>query len=413
MKRLLVIGHVWPEPTTTAAGHRMLQLLQWFLDEGTHITFASTASKTSYSFNLNALNIEEATIHLNDSGFDAFIKKLDPHLVLFDRFMVEEQFGWRVAEHCPMAVRILNTEDLHSLREYREKCFQANKIFQEEAWLQEEKTKREIASIFRSDCSLLVSEFECTLLQKAIPGIEALLFHLPLVQKDSLKLEALQIPSFNESSHFISYGNGKHSPNVAAFKILCQDIWPKIVAQLPQAQLHIYGAYLPQQIQELHAPKKGIYIQGWAAALDEVIAKAKLVLAPLPFGAGIKGKLLNAMEQGTPSITTPTGAEGMMSQENWPGAIASSPEEFAQQAVALYTNQDQWEKAQKRGVLLLNEKYLASYWKVPFFNTIDRLQKTLMRHRGRNIVGSLLQEQSRAATKYMAKWIEAKNKPST
>jgi hypothetical protein len=60
--------------------------------------------------------VKKETIALNSSSFDVFVKQLQPSIVLFDRFMIEEQFGWRVAENCPNAVRILDTEDLHCLR---------------------------------------------------------------------------------------------------------------------------------------------------------------------------------------------------------------------------------------------------------------------------------------------------------
>ena len=115
-QQLLIIGTVWPEPRSSAAGARMMQLIQFFKKEGAEITFACSASNLEYSENLDRLDIKTKQIKINDSGFDTFIKELKPSVVLFDRFMTEEQFGWRVAEHCPDALRILDTEDLHSLR---------------------------------------------------------------------------------------------------------------------------------------------------------------------------------------------------------------------------------------------------------------------------------------------------------
>ncbi len=96
-KKLLVIGHVWPEPKTTAAGCRMLQLLETFISFGYEITFASTAAKTEFSLNLNDLGITEAAIVLNHSSFDDFLVNLRPDTVIFDRFMVEEQFATNFA----------------------------------------------------------------------------------------------------------------------------------------------------------------------------------------------------------------------------------------------------------------------------------------------------------------------------
>src|SRR5690554_5367129 len=106
-KSLLVIGYVWPEPKSSAAGSRMLQIIDLFQSENYNITFASPCAKSDNAFNLESIGINQVSIELNNSSFDEFIKKLNPDVVLFDRFMMEEQFGWRVVEQCPNALRIL------------------------------------------------------------------------------------------------------------------------------------------------------------------------------------------------------------------------------------------------------------------------------------------------------------------
>ena len=125
-KKLLVIGLIWPEPNSTAAGTRLIQLIDLFLKASYSITFSSAASKTDYSFDFGKMNIQSVEIELNNSSFDEFLMKLNPDIVLFDRFLTEEQFGWRVRESCPNALRILDTEDLHFLRKAREVCFKKN-----------------------------------------------------------------------------------------------------------------------------------------------------------------------------------------------------------------------------------------------------------------------------------------------
>ena len=146
-KKILIIGYVWPEPNTTAAGGRMLQLIHFFLEQDYQITFASTAAESEFSFDLDSLGVRKKTILLNHSSFDVFLKDLDPGIVLFDRFMTEEQFGWRVVENAPNALRILDTEDLHSLRIARQLSFKKSIPFTEQFWLDQDQTKREMASI--------------------------------------------------------------------------------------------------------------------------------------------------------------------------------------------------------------------------------------------------------------------------
>src|SRR5690554_865622 len=126
MKQLLIIGHTFPEPSTTAAGSRMMQLMDLFTEYKYQITFASTAQITERSLNLGKRNISVKNIRLNDSSFDGFIKGLNPEIVIFDRYITEEQFGWRVLEQCPNALKILDTEDLHFLRKARQEAVRKN-----------------------------------------------------------------------------------------------------------------------------------------------------------------------------------------------------------------------------------------------------------------------------------------------
>ena len=121
MKNLIIIGKVFPEPNSTAAGSRMIQLMDLFLTQNYQITFLSTASISENSFDLSSKNIQFQNIILNDNSFDELIKNLNPDVVIFDRFTTEEQFGWRVSEQVPNAVKILDTEDLLTFPKKRQR----------------------------------------------------------------------------------------------------------------------------------------------------------------------------------------------------------------------------------------------------------------------------------------------------
>ncbi|WP_067037073.1 glycosyltransferase [Allomuricauda sp. CP2A] len=409
-KKLLVIGYVWPEPSTTAAGHRMLQLLKAFQGFGYHITFGSTAVKTAYSFDLECLGVESVTIALNNSSFDDFITALKPDVVVFDRFMIEEQFGWRVAEFAPQALRILNTEDLHALRKAREEAHKKELPFRVEDWKNHPMTLREVASIFRSDVSLMVSSYEMEILQNELGISKSLLFHLPIMMAPITTETISQWPNYAERKDFVCVGNGKHAPNVDSIRILKTEIWPLIRKQLPDANLFVYGAYLPQHIAEMHNIKEGFHVKGWAEDIDTVLQNARLLLAPLQFGAGIKGKLLDAMRCGTPSITTSMGAEGMHNGLPWPGAVCDDWESFAHTAVEFYQNPTKWEEVQQNGVGLINNLYDKEVLQPRLEQEIDAKKQHLQAHRSQNFIGRMLQHHTQASTKYMAKWIEAKNR---
>ncbi len=409
-KQLLIIGFVWPEPNSSAAGGRMMQLISLFQKQGYEITFASPAQDSDFMVDLSRFDVVKQTIHLNCSSFDVFVKELNPSIVLFDRFMVEEQFGWRVAENCPDALRILDTEDLHCLRTARQKAFKEKREFITSDLLVEEVAKREIASILRCDLSLMISEYEMEILTTVFKIDKVLLYYLPLLLESNAIPDLEKLSSFEERTDFVFIGNFLHEPNWNAVQCLKEIIWPLIKRQLPEAVLNVYGAYPSQKVLQLHNKKQGFLIQGRAESAQEVIQKARVVLAPLRFGAGIKGKLLEAMQYGTPSVTTSIGAESMQGNLDWNGFVEDNLNSFADKAAQLYQDKNLWLQAQKNGVEIIKERYLRTLFEEDFAVQIAFLVSNVKQHRLNNFMGELLQHHTLRSTKYMAKWIEEKNK---
>ena len=410
MQQLLIIGFVWPEPNSSAAGGRMLQLIALFKEEGYIITFASPAQDSDFMANLEEYGVGKKSIALNSSSFDVFVKELNPTVVLFDRFMMEEQFGWRVVENCPNALRLLDTEDLHCLRLARQKAFRENRFFQTSDLLLEEVAKREIASILRCDLSVMISEFEMELLTSEFKIDKALLYYLPFLLEPIPVSAFEKVPSFKERKDFVFIGNFLHEPSWNAVQYLKETIWPLIREQLPKAVLNIYGAYPSQKVLQLHLPKEGFLIKGRASKAQEVISNARIVLAPLRFGAGVKGKLIEAMQCGTPSVTTAIGAESMHNILPWNGFITDDPQSFANEAVQLYNDKKRWLTAQNSGLAIINQRYSKALFAEDFKKQILFLQANLQQHRLTNFMGAMLQHHTMNSTKYMSRWIEAKNK---
>jgi glycosyltransferase involved in cell wall biosynthesis len=133
------------------------------------------------------------------------------------------------------------------------------------------------------------------------------------------------------------------------------------------------------------------------------------MLAPLRFGAGLKGKLVEAMQCGTPSITTDIGAEGLIHDSGWPGAICNDTDTFADAAVKLFSDIKEWQKAQQLGPVIINKKFADPDYEGQFINRINRMVKNLQTHRSKNFVGQMLRHHTLASTEYMGRWIEEKN----
>jgi hypothetical protein len=409
-QHVLIIGFVFPEPNSSAAGGRMVQLINIFKEQGFKVTFASPAMDSDFMIDLESIGVSKKSIALNCSSFDVFVKELNPTIVLFDRFMMEEQFGWRVAENCPDASRLLDTEDLHCLRLARQKAFKENRPFSTDDLLVEEVAKREIASILRCDVSLMIAEYEMELLQTVFKIDSNLLYYLPLLLESIDASTNQNLPLFEDRHNFVFIGNFLHEPNWNAVQYLKETIWPLIRKQIPDAVLQIYGAYPSQKVLQLHQPKEGFHIMGRADDAQEVVQNARVVLAPLRFGAGIKGKLVEAMQCGTPSVTTAIGAESMCGDLPWNGFIADDAQVFADKALELYQDKILWLKAQENGFEIMEKRYLKSLFESDFVEHILKVQTDLKPHRLFNFMGTLLQYHTLTSTKYMSRWIEEKNR---
>ncbi|WP_317130381.1 glycosyltransferase [Antarcticibacterium arcticum] len=405
--QVLVIGYVWPEPASSAAGSRMMQILEFLLSTGYTVSFATTASRGPWAFDLSNLGITTAQIELNSSSFDEYLKGLNPTLVIFDRFMMEEQFGWRVNKICPDAIRILDTEDLHFLRNFRELEFKGKAGYGNSG--SSDLAKREIASIYRCDLSLIISEAEMQLLISEFKISPTLLFYLPFLFEDITASHISELPAFENRKDFISIGNFRHAPNVDAVVYLKEAIWPLIHKQIPDAKMEIYGAYPSARIEQLGDPKFNFNIKGRVKDAAEVVRKARVSLAPLRFGAGLKGKLAEAMINGTPNVTTSVGAEGMNGSLDWNGVITNDPEEFANAAVNLYNAPREWQQAQNRGFEIINTRFTKKVFYESFRERLSKLELELSKHREANFIGAMLMHHRVKSTYFLSKYIEIKN----
>ncbi|ALO44501.1 glycosyltransferase family 4 protein [Pseudoalteromonas phenolica] len=405
-KRVLVIGYVWPEPNSSAAGTHMMSLLKTFRNQNWQVEFATPSQPTEHMIDLNDFGISSREIALNCSSFDDYITSYNPDIVMFDRFMMEEQFGWRVDKFAPDAIKILDTEDLQCLRQARHTAHKGKRDFTLTD-LQSDIAKREIAAILRCDLSLIISSFEMTLLESHFKVDLNLCHHLPFM----VNLEKLpkSLPEFEQRAHFMTIGNFRHAPNWDAVLYL-QEIWPLIKKQLPEAELHIYGSYPPPKATALHNPKTGFLIKGWTEDANKVMQNAKVCLAPLRFGAGIKGKLLEAMINQTPSVTTDIGAEGMTDGHDWPGLIANNTNDFVNAAVKLYQEESLFNESKNASRGLLSSFYNQQHLEESLVKRIVEIANDLTTHRMHNFTGQMLKHHTMKSTQYMAQWIEAKNK---
>ena len=323
-------------------------------------------------------------------------------MVLFDRFMIEEQFGWRVEKFCPAALRVLDTSDLHCLREARRFQVESGKAFN----IHNEIALREVAAIHRSDLSLLIADYELKLLGEEFNIPEQQLAYLPFW----LELHKTELNAFESRRNFMMIGSFMHAPNVDALRWFKQAIWPLVREQLPETELHCYGAYGDDYKKELHAPEDGFVYKGRAKNALNTLRKYRVNCVPLRYGAGLKGKVFDGFQSGTPTVTTTVGAEGIINGGEWGYTVSDDPEEFAKTAVELYTNDKLWIKVQVQQRCIVKERFSSNYWLPRLKHLIEAKLARMNEDRMCHFVGRMLRHHQHRSTEYMSRWIEEKNR---
>ena len=456
---VLFLAGLFPEPNASAAGVRtqflVKQLAQTPGVESIHYgTGAKPTPNDSHSSQqlLKSLGVQFHHVPANDSDqMGAFLNKcgaLDPKksiLVIIDRFYAEEAYSFHILNQCPHAAIVLDMQDMHSLRWHRQSIIEARDLKHSESGndplqqmndplsnlptgkdnypsAQDTRLQRELASIHRTDLTLVCSPTEMGALHSTFQ-----------ISKDKLALASFFIDTlpdtsetlpFDQRKDFVFIGGFRHDPNVDAVRQMHR-LWPQIREALgndneEEAHFHVYGPFCPRPLREAcHNPSEGFHIHGLTnKSVEEILGDKKVVLAPLRFGAGIKGKIVEAWTVGTPVVTSSIGSEGMgdnrstdgeVGPNEWGGFVASSSQEFVECAVSLYQDEDIWKHKSQKGNGILSNLYGIHQWESVVARLAD-VCHNLEERRQHDFMRGILWQQTTRSTEYFSKWIEAKNK---
>ncbi|EJK48456.1 hypothetical protein THAOC_32744 [Thalassiosira oceanica] len=439
----------WPQPNATAAGTRTMALLRHFAESSdgpfSSVHFGCGAGMPD-SLAKQASDHEQTCRikwhHIKANRGQDMKELLESigsiRAVVFDRFYSEEAFSFRIREICPDALLVLDMQDIHSLRIGRQ-CLvdemtahhegqgltddlvdsvmsfdPANNLSHPQERLSKRKLKandsfmRELASVHRCDMTLVCSPAEIQFMRRwGVPEDRMTL--APFFCEPS---SGTSMPTFDERADFVAVGGFKHPPNVDSVRLLRNEIWPKIRARLPGAKINIYGAYPTQSILSLDNKSLGFRVHGHVIDLDEVLLGSRVLLAPLRYGAGIKGKVVDAWRNKCPVVTTPIGSEGIGDARNWGGLVESNSDDFADAAVRLYTDQVEWGRRSEVGGSFLQGLFEGQVNLQVVREGIDSALSDMHTRRRTNIFGSMLWHQSNRSTEYFSRWIELKESKS-
>lgn len=285
---------------------------------------------------LPAISSSKGFIKQNGSQFD---------YVLISRAAVASELIDLVKEFAPQAKIIFNTIDLRFLRLKRAAEHTGKKSDMEIARQAE---KAELSVVQKSDCTLVVSPAEQEILTELLPESRIQVVTFPA---DIHKVEG----RFDKRHDIIFLGSFRHDPNIDAVLYFTEDVWPLIADILPNARFVIVGPEAPQRIRKLGSER--ILVKGFVDDLFSIFEIAKLSVAPLRYGAGIKGKVLTSLGYGVPCIATSVASEGIGLTNETNILIANTPQEIANAMVRVYESEKLWTSLSMKGQEWMSNNY--------------------------------------------------------
>jgi glycosyltransferase involved in cell wall biosynthesis len=257
---------------------------------------------------------------------------------MISRHYVASNYISLLERYCPQAKFIFDTVDLHYLREERLAELENSLPLRRVA----AQTRRsELAVIRNADATLVVSPVEKSVLEKDAP--EARVHVISNVHR----VVGSRKP-WSERKDIFFVGGYQHPPNVDAACWFVGRIWPLVREQLPDLRFHLIGSKAPEQIQSLHGD--GVQFHGFVPDLEPWLDDCRLAVAPLRYGAGIKGKVNISMSRGQPVVATPIAVEGMFVNDGEEVLVAESAQDFARAIIRLYQDEELWDQVSSAGL---------------------------------------------------------------
>ena len=340
-KNILVIDHYIPSPDRDSGSLRMFQILKILRQLGHCVTFIpdNLAKVMPYTGELQKRGIEVV--------YHPYVKKLSDYLIShgssFDAVVLSRcDFARKhiadVRLHAPQSRIIFDTVDLHFLREDSEARLTGDPEARRKA---QEKERLEHELIEQADETWVVSSLEQQLLQKKQPNKSI------QVVSNIVDIPASNTP-FALRRDWLFIGGFQHRPNIDAVLFFVKEIYPLLSEHLRDAKFYIIGDKPPPEVAALATER--IVVAGLQRDVRPFFDSVKLSVAPLRFGAGVKGKINQSMAFGVPVVATSMATEGMELKDREDILVADEPEEFARILIELYESEELWNRISENGV---------------------------------------------------------------
>jgi glycosyltransferase involved in cell wall biosynthesis len=336
-EKILVIDNIVPAQDRSSGGNRLFELLL-LLARHYHVVFAYMGAYAlqEYVKPLERYGITvfypgyAKAVNNYDLDLGAVLQHNDFKLIFFELFGMAEQYLGVVRQYSPRTPVIIDTFDVHFLRETREAITANDAGLLRKA---QETKRRELAIYKQADLVLTVTADDKQALLKEDP-------HLKVSVVPNIHTLPPNIVPRGGRRDLLFVGGFSHTPNVDGTLYFCREIFPLVLQRLPQMRLWVVGNAPSPEIVALAS--ENVIVTGYALYLAPYLESALVSVAPLRFGSGMKGKIGEAMAWGIPVVATTIGTEGMGLQDGVDALIADTPEDFARRIIQLHENPELW-----------------------------------------------------------------------
>jgi O-antigen biosynthesis protein len=365
-RRMLLIDATTPQPDHDSGSVRIVAMMTLLREMGYQVSFMpenrlwverySSALQQAGIEVLCAPQVSELEAWLSEHGTDLDLVVVSRHYVLTPIISM-------IRQYCSRALLAFDTVDLHFLREEREAEVTGSESIAEQA---RATRQQELSLVKSADTTLVVSPVERELLAELVPGAD--------VRIVSNIHEVMGSSRGWEDRHGLMFVGGfQHLPNVDAARWLVAEIFPRVRAAIPDVELHLIGSRMPSEILSIDAP--GVRVHGFVEALGPFLDGCRVSVAPLRYGAGVKGKVNQAMSHGLPVVATTCAAEGMFLENGKDVLVADLAEDFAEQVIRVHQDRELWKRLSHGGLANV-EQYFSRSAARRALEGIDQLVKS-------------------------------------
>src|SRR5271157_383155 len=334
--QVLVIDHRLPTPDRDSGSLRMLEMIRAICRRDHHIAFIpdDLMAPSPYQQALQGIGVE-VIHHPYYRSVRSFLKQHgeDFDLVIISRAEIAARHMATVQRFASRAKVVFDTVDLHFLREERAAQLKQDPTLRASA---ARRKQQELKLARSADLTLVVSPLEKEILDRERLGLDVRII------SNILPIELADVPGFEGRRNILFIGGFEHPPNADAVLYFAREILPLIKARIPEAVFQVIGSEPTPEILKLASPH--IQVLGYVPEVRPYFDKARVSVAPIRFGAGVKGKVNQSMSFGVPAVVTRVAAEGMYLVHEQNALIADDPEDFAAAVVRLWTEPELWHR---------------------------------------------------------------------